>query len=82
MLVNKMPPTNSLWRGFPAIKGVRWFNLMVLLVTPAIAIRGLVVAPIPRSTLLFSVVYYIFSMLGEPRGSASNPALLTRQLQA
>lgn len=51
--------------GFPAIKGVRWFNLMVLTFTPAAALIGMFVAPICRQTVYFSIMYYVFTMLGE-----------------
>lgn len=48
----------------PAITGVRWFNLAILTVTPAIAVYGLVLAPRLRGTVTFAVLYYVFSMLG------------------
>lgn len=51
--------------GFPAVKGVRWFNLLVLTITPAIAGYGLIYARRQRETLLFSAAYYVFSMLGK-----------------
>ncbi|PFH47568.1 hypothetical protein AMATHDRAFT_6624 [Amanita thiersii Skay4041] len=55
----------SLTRGFPTIKGVRWFNLAVLTITPAIAIYGLLYVPPRRETIIFAVAYYLFTMLGE-----------------
>lgn len=48
----------------PAITGVRWFNLAILTVTPAIAAYGLVFVPRLRGTIMFAVLYYVFSMLG------------------
>lgn len=49
---------------FPQITGVRWFNVAVLTLTPAIAVYGMICVPLQRKTLIFSVLYYIFSMLG------------------
>lgn len=55
----------SLIQDFPAIKRVRWFNVSVLVITPAIAVYGLFCVQPQYKTLLFAVLYYIFSMLGE-----------------
>ncbi|KAF8632654.1 hypothetical protein AX17_004787 [Amanita inopinata Kibby_2008] len=57
----------ALLPGFPTIKGVRWFNLAVLTITPAIGIYGLLYTSLRRETTLFSAVYYVFSMLGYHR---------------
>ncbi|KAF8981857.1 hypothetical protein BDQ17DRAFT_1379305 [Cyathus striatus] len=58
---------SSLTKNFPDTHGVRWFNVGVLTVTPAIAVYGLLFAQQRRETMFFSVVYYIFSMLGYHR---------------
>jgi stearoyl-CoA desaturase (delta-9 desaturase) len=56
----------SYWtRNFPPIIGVRWFNLLVLTITPAIALYGFTNLSLKKETVIFSVLYYIFSMLGE-----------------
>jgi len=52
-------------KGFPAMKGVRWFNVAVLTITPAIALYGILHASVRRETILFSAAYYIFTMLGK-----------------
>lgn len=52
-------------KGFPVIKGVRWFNVAVLTITPAIALYGILYASARRETVLFSAAYYIFTMLGK-----------------
>lgn len=49
---------------FPDIKGVRWFNLLVLTITPAVAAYGFLFSPRRFETIVFSVIYYVFSMLG------------------
>ncbi|KAF9465895.1 delta 9-fatty acid desaturase protein [Collybia nuda] len=59
------PPSKS---KLPAITGVRWFNLAILTITPAIAVYGLVLAPRLRGTITFAVLYYVFSMLGITAG--------------
>jgi len=53
-----------LGHNFPSITGVRWFNLAVLGLTPAIAGYGLLVLPRIGGTMLFAMIYYVFSMLG------------------
>jgi hypothetical protein len=50
---------------FPTITGVRWFNLAILTITPAISVYGLVFAPRLRGTVIFAILYYVFSMLGK-----------------
>jgi stearoyl-CoA desaturase (delta-9 desaturase) len=52
-------------RHFPVVKGIRWFNLSVLLVTPTVAIYGVLFVPHEPKTLIFSLVYYTYSMLGQ-----------------
>jgi len=54
---------------FPKIRGVRWFNLVILLLTPSIAGIGLLTVTIRCQTMWFSALYYVFSMLGEWRSS-------------
>ncbi|GLB41031.1 putative stearyl-CoA desaturase that utilizes O(2) and electrons from reduced cytochrome b5 to introduce the first double bond into saturated fatty acyl-CoA substrates [Lyophyllum shimeji] len=55
-------------RQLPVIQGVRWFNLGVLIFTPAIAAYGLWSAPRSRETMIFAFAYYVFSMLGITAG--------------
>jgi stearoyl-CoA desaturase (Delta-9 desaturase) len=57
-------------KSFPPIIGVRWFNVSVLTITPLVAAYGLRVAPLHRGTVAFAMLYYVFSMLGEPHLSA------------
>ena len=52
-------------KGFPAIKGVRWFNVAVLTITPAIGLYGVFHASARRETIIFSAAYFIFTMLGK-----------------
>ncbi|KAF8347549.1 delta 9-fatty acid desaturase protein [Amanita rubescens] len=59
--------TATICRRFPAMKGVRWFNVAVLTITPAIALYGILHASVRRETILFSAAYYIFTMLGYHR---------------
>ncbi len=56
---------SSLTHDFPPTKGFRWFNLAVLTVTPLVAVYGLIFVRVRRETLLFSMAYYVFSMLGK-----------------
>lgn len=55
----------SIMKKFPTIVGIRWFNLAVFSITPLLAVYGLLTIRLKRDTALFSVAYYIFSMLGE-----------------
>lgn len=57
-----MRPTEK----FPPITGIRWFNLAILTITPAVAWYGLLYVQCCRRTLIFSGMYYLFSMFGEP----------------
>jgi stearoyl-CoA desaturase (delta-9 desaturase) len=55
----------SYWtRDFPPIVGIRWFNVAVLTITPSVALCGFMMLSMKRETAFFSVIYYIFSMLG------------------
>jgi len=56
--------TQDLTKGFPTITGIRWFNLAVLVVTPAVALYGLLRVPILTKTAISAVCYYIYTMLG------------------
>lgn len=60
-------------RNFPPIVGIRWFNVAVLTITPTIALCGFMMLSMKRETAFFSVIYYIFSMLGE-KSSRCMPA--------
>lgn len=52
-------------KGFPPVTGVRWFNLSVLVITPVLSLYGLFYAPILSATVVWTTLYYIFSMLGK-----------------
>lgn len=52
-------------KSFPRITGIRWFNLGVLVITPALSLYGLFQAPILMRTVVWTALYYIFSMLGK-----------------
>ncbi|TFK37131.1 hypothetical protein BDQ12DRAFT_222818 [Crucibulum laeve] len=58
----------NLTQKFPATNGIRWFNVAVLAITPAIAVYGLLFAHRRQETIIFSMLYYIFSMLGITAG--------------
>ncbi|KAJ7267429.1 delta 9-fatty acid desaturase protein [Mycena rebaudengoi] len=53
---------------FPTIERIRWFNVSVLVVTPLIALYGLLFVPLDRRTIAFALAYYLFSMLGITAG--------------
>lgn len=57
--------TLGLLSGFPRITGVRWFNLSVLTITPLISVYGIANHPLSLSTGIASLLYFLFSMLGE-----------------
>lgn len=55
-------------RKFPTVTGVRWFNVAVLTITPAIAIYGLCCVPSRCETAVFAVMYFLFTMFGITAG--------------
>lgn len=57
-------PLAILFQGFPPIKGLRWFNFLVLVLTPTISLWGLASALCCRKTAVFSVFYFLFTMMG------------------
>jgi stearoyl-CoA desaturase (Delta-9 desaturase) len=61
-------PLNSLTAGFPHILGIRWFNLSVLVISPTIALYGLLVVPFQLKTMLASLLYYAIAILGITAG--------------
>jgi stearoyl-CoA desaturase (delta-9 desaturase) len=61
----------SLTAKFPSITGVRWFNLAILLVTPALAVYGFTRVDLLFKTLVFAMAYYWFTVLGESISSMS-----------
>jgi hypothetical protein len=77
MVVNSVPSPvtpphfflmlSALTHGFPPTKGIRWFNLTVLTLTPLVAFYGLWTVKVRRDTGFFAIAYYVFSMLGESR---------------
>ncbi|TBU38077.1 hypothetical protein BD309DRAFT_1084279 [Dichomitus squalens] len=58
----------SLFATFPIIRGVEWFNLAILLVTPLVSVYGIVYVPLKSKTLVFSLLYFWFSILGITAG--------------
>jgi stearoyl-CoA desaturase (delta-9 desaturase) len=44
---------------------VQRFNLTILVVTPALAVYGLLYVVPNMKTVIFAVLYYLFSMLGK-----------------
>ncbi|KAF9259270.1 delta 9-fatty acid desaturase protein [Marasmius fiardii PR-910] len=50
-------------KNFPEIVGVRWFNVVILVSTPCIALVGLFTHPIVRQTAWFAIFYYLFTTL-------------------
>lgn len=60
---------------FPPTKGVRWFNVFILTFTPLLALYGLIMSSIQLKTMLFSGIYYLFTMLGETFPTLKHPLL-------
>ncbi|KII85414.1 hypothetical protein PLICRDRAFT_44716 [Plicaturopsis crispa FD-325 SS-3] len=58
----------DVFANFPTIKRVRWFNLGVLVVTPALALYGWHTTPMQQKTAIAALLYYLFSMLGITAG--------------
>ncbi|KAI0643629.1 hypothetical protein C8Q79DRAFT_1012205 [Trametes meyenii] len=57
------------WRNWKSsLKRVRWFNVAVLTITPGIWLYGIYTTPLRRETLLWSTLYYAFSMIGITAG--------------
>lgn len=46
------------------LRRVRWFNLAILTVSPGIWIYGSRTTPLRTETLLWSIAYYVFTMIG------------------
>ena len=44
---------------------VRWFNLAILTITPAVGVYGVYTTRLRLETLIWSVAYYVISMLGK-----------------
>lgn len=44
---------------------VRWFNLAILTITPAVGLYGVYTTRLRLETLIWSVTYYVISMLGK-----------------
>ncbi|KAF5366274.1 hypothetical protein D9758_005668 [Tetrapyrgos nigripes] len=62
------PKISSLIQGFPEIRGIRWFNLGIVLLMPAISGISLLTVTLHSQTMWFSAGYYVFSMLGITAG--------------
>ena len=55
-----LPPiTRSNW-----YKEVRWFNLLVIIITPLLSIYGAATTNLDVRTFWFCVFYYVFNMIG------------------
>ena len=52
-------------RTFPTVRGVQWFNLAVLVVTPTTALYGLYYVPVMPQTMFCALVLYVVTMLGQ-----------------
>ncbi|KAI8984934.1 fatty acid desaturase-domain-containing protein [Trametes punicea] len=55
-------------KGASLLSRVRWFNLAVLTITPALWLYGMRTTPLRAPTLLWSMVYYAITMLGITAG--------------
>ncbi|RPD69253.1 hypothetical protein L226DRAFT_539930 [Lentinus tigrinus ALCF2SS1-7] len=53
---------------FTFLHRIRWFNLAVLTITPAIGLHGLRSTPLRSYTLAWAAMYYVISMLGITAG--------------
>ncbi|KZT66423.1 hypothetical protein DAEQUDRAFT_730251 [Daedalea quercina L-15889] len=53
---------------FPTVRGVQWFNLAVLIITPAIAFYGLCYVPVMSQTMFCALGLYVVTMLGITAG--------------
>lgn len=53
---------------FPPAVRIKWFNLIALVVTPALALYGVMFVPFQTKTLVLSAFYYVYSMLGVTAG--------------
>ncbi|KIJ06764.1 hypothetical protein PAXINDRAFT_103232 [Paxillus involutus ATCC 200175] len=58
----------SLTKDFPTITRVKWLNLIVLVITHALSLYGLLRVPMLTKTIICTACYYIFSMLGVTAG--------------
>ena len=71
-------PTTYKFHSFTSILSrVRWFNLAVLSLTPAFALYGICTRKLTRPTLIFSILYYFFTLLGQSSNLSFNPTLTT-----
>jgi stearoyl-CoA desaturase (delta-9 desaturase) len=59
----------SLTKDFPTITRVKWLNLIVLVITHALSLYGLLRVPMLTKTIICTACYYIFSMLGKRSGN-------------
>lgn len=66
LIIPPLPPVT--WQNF--YKEIRWFNLGVVVLTPILALYGLWTTKLQTPTVLFSVAYYVFNMIGECSNAA------------
>ncbi|KAH8813946.1 delta 9-fatty acid desaturase protein [Flagelloscypha sp. PMI_526] len=57
-------PLEAMLEQLPPITGIRWFNLVALIITPAFVIYGTFIGvPCNPKTAMFSVFYFMFTMI-------------------
>ncbi|KAJ3982466.1 delta 9-fatty acid desaturase protein [Lentinula detonsa] len=61
-------PMSTYTEKFPAITGFRWFNIAVLVITPSVALAGVWLVAFRSKTMWFSILHYVFTMLGITAG--------------
>ena len=72
----------SLSQARDVLQRLRWFNCVVIFLSPLLALYGVLSAPSAphRSTLVFAWTYYVFNMLGASVSSLSHSDELTRDV--
>jgi len=55
---------DKVFGGFPPIQGVRWFDVAILLLMPALSIYGMLYVPLKAETAYLSAFFYFWTMLG------------------
>lgn len=70
MTCSTMPSVNSALglQSFPPIKGIQWFNVSILIFTPALSLYGFFTTPFLKPTAIFTVTLYFVTMLGVTAG--------------
>lgn len=70
MTCSTMPSVNSALglQSFPPIKGIQWFNVSILIFTPALSFYGFFTTPFLKPTAILTVTLYFVTMLGVTAG--------------